>query len=113
MAARTRFVKRSLDDLHVGDLIRYKVLYQSRFGLITRVRRQGRIEALVRSVPSGLGVPAYIEGELRDEYGELQPFRLTSRERVYRQSSREVAAPATFGRREGVSGSGTSRDVGR
>jgi hypothetical protein len=74
-----------VQNLQVGDVIRSKVLYQSRTGMIVRIKFRGRIESIMsEAVPAGQH-PSFVEGRLREEHGIVQSFKFANRDRVDRR----------------------------
>jgi hypothetical protein len=92
MPPLNRFRCAALKDLRVGDQIRYRLLYQSRTGYLSRMKVSGTILTLVTEAGSA-DSPAAVHGLLRDRHGTVHPFTLTPRERVRRRAA--VDLPAT------------------
>ena len=93
MSVLNRFRRTSIWSLEVGDVIRFRVLHQSRTGYIAQVRGKGRIETLDRHQTTEPGVDPYVEGLLQDRSGIMQPFKLTEHETVYRRATARSRAP--------------------
>ena len=89
MPALIRFRREDIRNLRVGDVIRYKILFQSRTAYIVGVKAQGQILALANSDAVD-GQPVWVEGQLRDKNGIVQAFRLTDQDRVYRRAGSAV-----------------------
>ena len=86
MLARRRFHRAAISTLRVGDMVRGSVLYQSRTGMIMRLRFSGRIEAIAPETVGADEVPSFVEGMLRTKSGVVQSFKLSRNDRVFRQT---------------------------
>jgi hypothetical protein len=92
MTGFNRLRRVDISSLRVGQVIRSKVFYQSRTGMIVRIWVRGRIEKITsEEMPTGQP-PSFVEGLLRDKDGITQSFRLTRAERVYRKLDGEEVA---------------------
>jgi hypothetical protein len=93
MPALLRFRREDIQNLRVGDVIRYQAIHQSRTGYLSKAKVRGTIMTL-ENKPAAAGQPASVEGLLRDRHGVIQRFKVTDRERVRRKVGVGLAGSA-------------------
>jgi hypothetical protein len=88
----SRFRRGDMRTLRIGDVVRYKMLFQSRTGYLVGARVQGRVLSLEIAEPAKDHPIAQVTGLLEDAHGIVQPFVITQHERLYvrRLSDRDI-----------------------